>query len=156
MPTSAKLPVAPVILGSDHAGFVLKEAIKNHLLNRGIPVEDLGPACAESCDYPAFAHKVARRVLASPALGILVCGTGIGMSMAANRFRGIRAALCANEYHARMTRMHNDANILCLGERVLGPGLALAVVDAFLDTPFEGGRHQRRIDLIDPAVDPAG
>lgn len=146
---SAPVMSAPVIIGSDHAGLALKEIIVAHLKTTGREVEDLGPQTAESCDYPLYAAKVAERVLASGGLGILVCGTGIGMSMAANRFPGIRAALCTCEFHARATRQHNDANVLCLGERVTGPGVALNLVDVFLDTPFEGGRHQRRIEQFD-------
>ena len=146
---SAPVMSAPVIIGSDHAGLALKQVIVAHLKATGREVEDLGPQTAESCDYPLYAAKVAERVLATGGLGILVCGTGIGMSMAANRFPGIRAALCTCEFHARATRQHNDANVLCLGERVTGPGVAMGLVDVFLDTPFEGGRHQRRIEQFD-------
>lgn len=138
-----------VILGSDHAGLLLKDAVRGHLEAQGFACEDVGTTCAESCDYPLYAKKLCERVLATGSQGILVCGTGIGMSMAANRFKGVRAALCYNELAARMARQHNDANVLCLGERVLGPGLALAIVDAFVATAFEGGRHQRRVDLFE-------
>lgn len=139
-----------VFLGSDHAGLALKTALLSHLTAAGHTVIDLGPAEAKSVDYPDFAKLICRKVLDTPeAAGILVCGTGIGMSMAANRMPGIRAALCLNEYLARMTRLHNDANVLCLGERVMGVGLAASVADVFLETPFEGGRHQRRVDLIE-------
>lgn len=141
-----------VIIGSDHGGFTLKNAIVEALRKDGIEVEDAGPVCGESCDYPVYGRLVANKVLAGlpeGALGILVCGTGLGMSITANRLAGIRAALCVNEYMARMARAHNDANILCLGGRVVGPGLALAIVRVFLATPFEGDRHQRRIDLIE-------
>lgn len=139
-----------VFLGSDHAGVALKAALVAHLQAAGHDVVDLGPAEAKSVDYPDFAKLVCRRVLDTPeAAGILVCGTGIGMSMAANRMPGIRAALCVNEYLARMTRLHNDANVLCLGERVVGVGLAAAIADVFLATDFEGGRHRRRVDLIE-------
>ena len=143
-----------IFIGSDHAGFALKESLKNHLSAAGHTVIDLGPEAATSCDYPVFAQKVCARVLKENALGVLVCGTGIGMSMAANRVAGIRAALCSNEYLARMTRLHNNANVLCLGERVIGPGLAASIADVFMATDFEGGRHQRRIDLFDPAPRP--
>jgi ribose 5-phosphate isomerase B len=139
-----------VYIGSDHAGIVLKSTLCAHLTAAGHTVVDLGPTDAASVDYPHFAKAVCQKVLDTPeAAGILVCGTGIGMSMAANRIPGIRAALCVNEYLARMTRLHNDANILCLGERVVGQGLAASIVDAFLGTAFEGGRHQRRVDLIE-------
>ncbi|MDQ1284633.1 MAG: ribose 5-phosphate isomerase, partial [Thermodesulfobacteriota bacterium] len=102
------------------------------------------------CDYPNFAHNVCKNVRSNPGnLGILICGTGIGMSMAANRFKGIRAALCANEYQARMSKAHNDANVLCLGSRVIGQDLALSIIRVWLESEFEGGRHQRRVDLIE-------
>lgn len=141
-----------VYMGSDHAGFGLRTMLAAHLKEKGHDVRDLGPASPESCDYPVFARKVCDKVLADPgAFGILVCGTGIGMSMAANRVRGIRAALCACEFQARATRRHNNANVLCLGERVTGPAVALDMAELFLATEFEGGRHQRRIDLFDPA-----
>ena len=139
-----------VFLGSDHAGLELKTVVAAHLTAAGHTVVDLGPSEAKSVDYPDFAKAVCAKVLDAPgACGILICGTGIGMSMAANRIPGIRAALCVNEYLARMTRLHNDANVLCLGERVIGQGLAASIVDAFMDTAFEGGRHQRRVDLIE-------
>ncbi|UZP68483.1 ribose 5-phosphate isomerase B [Desulfovibrio mangrovi] len=138
-----------VCIGSDHAGFALKEVLTSYLSGLGYTVEDLGPAAATSCDYPVFAQKVCEKVLNDNIFGILVCGTGIGMSMAANRHEGIRAALCTNEFHARATRQHNNANVLCLGERVTGPGVAMELARIFIETPFEGGRHQRRIDLFD-------
>ena len=139
-----------VYIGSDHAGLTLKAALVTHLTTAGHAVIDLGPTEAKSVDYPDFAKAVCAKVLDTPeAAGILICGTGIGMSIAANRMAGIRAAVCLNEYLARMTRMHNDANVLCLGERVIGVGLALSIADVFLATPFEGGRHQRRVDLIE-------
>lgn len=142
--------MATISIASDHAGFALKTVILDHLAARGHTVADLGPACAESCDYPPFANAVCERVLAGEsAFGILICGTGIGMSMAANRHQGIRAALCTSEFQARGTRSHNNANVLCLGERVTGPGVALDLVDLFLETPFDGGRHARRIALLD-------
>ena len=139
-----------VFLGSDHAGLELKAMVAAHLAAAGHTVVDLGPSEAKSVDYPDFAKAVCAKVLDTPgAAGILICGTGIGMSMAANRIPGIRAALCCNEYLARMTRLHNDANVLCLGERVIGQGLAASIVDVFMDTAFEGGRHQRRVDMIE-------
>lgn len=145
------MPFSTVILASDHGGFQLKSAIRQHLEARaGLTVLDLGPEGPSSCDYPPYAQAVGRKVLATPgACGILVCGTGIGMSMAANRLPGIRAALCHTEFEARMTRAHNDANVLCLGERVIGVGLALGLVDLFLSADFEAGRHARRIELLE-------
>ena len=139
-----------IIIASDHAGWSLKELLLEHLRVQKREVFDLGPEKPESCDYSDYALRTARAVAAGEyEKGILICGTGLGMSMAANRVNGIRAALCYNEYAARMSRAHNDANILCLGERVIGPGLALAVLDAWLETSFEGGRHQRRLDIFD-------
>ncbi len=139
-----------VFIASDHGGFALKGAVAARLGELGHDVQDLGPDSAASVDYPSFAAALCRRVLAEPgSLGVLICGTGLGMSMAANRFPGIRAALCHNEFSARMARQHNDANVLCLGERVLGLGMALGIVDAFFAAEFEGARHKRRIDLIE-------
>jgi ribose 5-phosphate isomerase B len=137
-----------IIFGSDHAGFGLKNILMEHLAGRFDTI-DVGTHSLKSCDYPNIAGKLATEVLALKATGILICGSGIGVSITANRFEGIRAALCANEYMARMSRMHNDANVLCMGERIIGVDLAKAIVDAFLGTEFEGGRHQRRVDLID-------
>ena len=137
-----------IIIGSDHGGFNLKTTIVKHLESNGIEVVDLGCHSPESCDYPVVAQAVAKEVLATGGRGILVCGTGIGVSIAANRFKGIRASHCTDTFTARMTRMHNDSNILCLGERITGSGLALDIVDIWLNTPFEGGRHQKRIDMI--------
>jgi ribose 5-phosphate isomerase B len=139
----------PVIFGSDHAGLALKEQLKAFAASIGFTPIDVGTNTAESCDYPVFASKLCDQVLEKKCLGILVCGTGVGMSMAANRRQGIRAAICANEYMARMTRLHNDANVLCLGERWAGAGLAQSIAEVFLATQFEGGRHARRIELFD-------
>jgi ribose 5-phosphate isomerase B len=139
-----------ILLASDHAGFAMKSFLIETLKKMDASYEDLGCPDESSCDYPVFAKKLCQKVLGTEgAKGILICGTGIGMSMTANRFPGIRAALCVNEYHARMSRAHNDSNVLILGGRVLGTDLALSIVQAWLETPFEGGRHQRRIDLID-------
>ncbi|MCL5126643.1 MAG: ribose 5-phosphate isomerase B [Deltaproteobacteria bacterium] len=139
-----------VLLGSDHAGFGLKELIKQKLNSQGYQVIDVGCFSEESCDYPLFAIDLCKRIQKGDARnGILVCGTGIGMSMAANRMKGIRAALCANEYQARMSRAHNDSNVLCLGSRVIGQDLAFSILDVWLNTEFEGGRHKRRVDLIE-------
>ncbi|MEZ4272002.1 MAG: ribose 5-phosphate isomerase B [Myxococcota bacterium] len=141
-----------LFLASDHAGAALRAQIIEHLRQSGREVVDLGPEAGQSVDYPDYALKVSREVAAhKDALGILVCGTGIGMSMTANRVTGIRAAACTHEYMARMARAHNDANVLCLGERVIGTGVALGIVDTFLATEFEGGRHSRRVSLIDAA-----
>ena len=139
-----------VYVGSDHAGYGLKEFMKPYIAGLGYKVVDSGCFSEESCDYPDFAHNVCKNVQNNTdGLGILICGTGIGMSMAANRFKGIRAALCANEYQARMSKTHNDANVLCLGSRVIGQDLALSIIRVWLESEFEGGRHQRRVDLIE-------
>ena len=138
-----------IIIGSDHGGIHLKEVLKQHLAERGIEVHDAGTYTEESCDYPDIALQVCRAVTAGDGdRGVLVCGTGIGMSMAANKVEGIRAALCGDVFSATMSREHNDANVICLGERVLGPGLAVCVLDAWLDTEFAGGRHARRVNKI--------
>ena len=143
-----KVFMTKIIIGSDHGGFNLKTSIVKHLEDNGIEVVDLGCYSTESCDYPVVAQAVAKEVLSTGERGILVCGTGIGVSIAANRFDGIRASHCTDTFTARMTRLHNDSNILCLGERITGVGLALDIVDIWLNTPFEGGRHQKRIDMI--------
>lgn len=136
-----------IIMGSDHAGYNLKLKVKAHLEARGFEVVDVGTNTPESCNYTVYADALCQAIAAGEAdLGILVCGTGIGMSIAANKHKGIRAACCENTFSARMTRMHNDANVLCIGERVMGYGLACDMVDLFVDTPFEGGRHQARVD----------
>ena len=135
-------------IASDHGGFRLKNEIKEHLRIQDIEAEDLGCYTSESCDYPDFAHKLAYRILEKGGRGILVCGTGIGMSIAANRHVGIRASHCTDTFSARMTRLHNDSNVLCLGERITGTGLALDIVDVWLRTEFEGGRHLRRVEKI--------
>ena len=136
-----------IVMGSDHAGLGLKLKVKAHLEARGFEVADVGTHTSESCNYTVYADALCKAIAAGEAdLGILVCGTGIGMSMAANKHKGIRAACCENTFSARMTRMHNDANVLCFGERVIGYGLACDMADLFVDTPFEGGRHQARVD----------
>jgi ribose 5-phosphate isomerase B len=138
-----------VIAGSDHAGLALRAEAVRIAKEKGFEVEDLGPFSGESVDYPDYARKVGEAVAAGRArFGILVCGTGIGMSIAANKVKGVRAAHCGNELEARMARAHNDANVLCIGERVLGLGLGAAVVAAFLAGPFEGGRHAKRVEKI--------
>lgn len=139
-----------IFLGADSAGFHLKEQIKEKLLADGYEVTDCGTDSDASCHYPVFGGRVAEGVQAADkdTCGILVCGTGVGMSMVANKYKGIRAACCSDTFSARMTRAHNDANILCFGARVVGYGLACDLVDAFLSTAFEGGRHQTRVDMI--------
>ena len=139
-----------VAIGSDHAGFELKRAVISYLETLKHEVKDLGTDTAgRSCDYPDLATEVCREVLESGCLGILICGTGIGMSMAANKVRGIRAALCTSEFQGRLARQHNDANVLCLGGRVTGQGIALAIVKEFLEAEFEGGRHLIRVRKFD-------
>ncbi|MBI5250213.1 MAG: ribose 5-phosphate isomerase B [Desulfomonile tiedjei] len=140
----------PILMGSDHAGFPLKNLLMEALTSEGTPVLDVGCGDETSCDYPVFARELCERILSGQASrGILICGTGIGMSIAANRYHGIRAALCTTEFHARMSRAHNDSNVLIIGGRVTGSELALAILKVWMSTPFEGERHQRRIDLIE-------
>ncbi|MBP3808589.1 MAG: ribose 5-phosphate isomerase B [Eubacterium sp.] len=138
-----------VSIGSDHGGYELKLEVIEHLKKRGFEVTDVGTDSPASCDYPIYAKKVTEDIQSKNAdLGILICGTGIGMSMAANKEPGIRAALCHDTFSAKATREHNDANILCMGARVVGPGLALMIIDTFLDTPFSNDeRHIRRISM---------
>ena len=143
-----------IAIGSDHGGFALKQEIMKHLDEKGVDYKDFGTHSLDSCDYPVYAEQVAKAVAAGEfERGILICGTGIGMSITANKVRGIRAALCHDCFSAEFTRRHNDANILTLGGRVIGPGLALKIVDIFLGTEFEGGRHARRIELISKLED---
>ena len=138
-------------IGSDHGGFALKEAIKKHLEERGLEYRDYGTYSDASCDYPVYGRAVAKAVAAGECeLGILICGTGIGISITANKVPGVRAALCSDCFSAEATRQHNNANILALGARVVGEGLALKIVDTFLDTPFSNDeRHVRRISMIE-------
>jgi ribose 5-phosphate isomerase B len=138
-----------IALGSDHAGVQLKAAIVDHLRQLGQEVEDLGTHDESPCDYPDYAEKVGRAVTGGRAeRGVLICGTGVGISISANKIPGVRAALCGDTFSARMSREHNDANVLCLGARVVGIGLALDIVSTWLGATFEGGRHQRRLDKI--------
>lgn len=139
-----------IALGSDHAGFELKQVIIKHLEERKIEYKDYGTYSTDSCDYAVYAEKTAKAVAGGECeLGLLFCGTGVGISMAANKVRGIRACCCSDLFSAEMTRLHNNANILCLGGRVVPPEKAKELVDIFLDTPFSGEeRHQRRIDQI--------
>ena len=137
-------------IGTDHAGFEVKPFVIEYLQKKGIEVEDLGTYSTESVDYPDFAHKVAEAVLANEGTkGILICGSGIGMSLAANKHKGIRAALCHDYYTAEMARRHNDANILCFGARIVGLGVIESILEAWLNHEFEGGRHERRVKKID-------
>ncbi len=137
-------------IGTDHAGYEIKSFVIEYLEKNGIEVEDLGTYSNESVDYPDFAHKVAKAVLDNEGTrGILICGSGIGMSLAANKHKGIRAALCHDCYTAKMARLHNDANILCFGARIVGLGVIESILDAWIQSEFEGGRHQRRINKID-------
>lgn len=137
-----------IAIGCDHAAVELKQAIKAYLDEQGITYIDLGTD-GEPCDYPDIAKAVAEKITSGACeKGILLCGTGIGMSIAANKVKGIRAAVCSEHFSAKYTRLHNDANILCMGARVIGPGLAVELADIFLHTAFEGGRHQRRVDKI--------
>lgn len=139
-----------LVIGSDHGGFLLKQEIKKHLEENKIEYIDVGCYDESSVDYPDIAKAACDKIVSGECqLGILICGTGIGMSMAANRVHGIRAALATCEFHARACRAHNNANILCLGERVTGQGLAADLADIFLSTPFEGGRHLRRVQKFD-------
>lgn len=136
-------------IGADHAGIEIKAYVKELFEKRGHEVIDLGPNTKDRVDYPDFAQKVCQKVLQTKdSKGILICGSGIGMSMAANKFDGIRAALCHNEYSAKMARKHNDANVLCLGERVSGYGMVEAIVDAWNNASFEHGRHEQRVNKI--------
>lgn len=136
-------------IASDHAGTFLKSTLVKHLQDKGRQIEDLGAHSCDSVNYPEYAHALCRAVLETGSRGILICGSGIGMCMTANRYRGIRAALCTHEFQARYCRGHNDANVLCLAERITAPALACLMTDIFLETKFDGGRHKRRIELID-------
>ena len=140
-----------IAIGSDHGGFELKKEVMAHLDARGLEYKDFGTYSDASCDYPLYGKAVAKAVASGECeRGIIICGTGIGISIAANKVHGIRAALCGDCFSAEATRQHNDANVLALGARVVGPGLALKIVDTFLDTPFSNGeRHIRRIEMIE-------
>jgi len=138
-----------IALGADHGGYSVKEIAKKHLEEQGYEVVDCGTYDTASCHYPVYAEKVCKTVTAGEAdFGILICGTGIGMSMCANKVKGIRAAAVSDCFTAEATRRHNNANVLCLGERTVGPGLSLRIIDTFLSAPFDGGRHQTRIDMM--------
>lgn len=138
-----------IAIGSDHIGYDLKEDVRAYLAEMGIECQDFGAFSRERTDYPLFARQVARYVASGKAdLGILICGTGVGMAIAANKIRGIRAVSCSEPYSAALSRQHNDANILAFGARVVGTGLARMIVEAWLNATFEGGRHARRVELI--------
>ncbi len=138
-----------IAIGADAAGYSLKEKIKEHLISRGDEVVDFGTYSDASVHYPIYGYKVAKCISDKDAdFGILVCGTGIGMSMVANKLKGVRAACVSEHFSAKATRLHNNANVICLGERVIGAGLAIELVDIFLDTPAEGGRHADRVGMI--------
>ena len=142
------MKIKRVFLASDHAGFVLKQKISEFLTSKGINILDLGTKNSSSVDYPEFAHLLAKKMKTKDNIGILVCGSGIGMSMAANRHKNIRAALCHNIKSAKLSRMHNNANVIAIGSRIIKKDLAIKCVNTFLKTPFEGGRHLRRVKKI--------
>lgn len=139
-----------IAIGSDHGGYEYKEQIVSHLKEKGYECVDLGTYSTDSCDYPVIARAVTTKITTGEAdRGILICGTGIGMSIVANKVKGIRAALCGDTFSARASRAHNNSNVLCLGERVIGINLAMDIVDIWLESKFEGGRHQRRVDMME-------
>lgn len=139
-----------IIVGADHGGVELKNHVKKYLESKGYEVIDVGTDTTDSCDYPIYAHKLCKKIQEGEApIGILVCGTGIGMSIAANKHKGIRAACCSDTFSARLTRLHNDANVLCFGARVVGAGLALDLVDNFIEAEFEGDRHAKRVSMFE-------
>lgn len=138
-----------IVLACDHGGFQLKEAVKEHLVKSGYDIKDIGVYNTDSVDYPDFGKRAAEMVVNKEVeKGIIICGTGIGISIAANKVKGIRCALCTNEFMAKMSRMHNNANMLALGERVIGKGVAIDIVDIWLSTDFEGGRHENRVNKM--------
>lgn len=138
-----------IAIGNDHTAVELKEQIKEFVKGKGYEVIDLGTNSSESCDYPIYGEKVGRAVAAGEAdLGILICGTGVGISLAANKVKGIRACVCSEPYSAKLSRMHNNTNVLAFGARVVGSEMAKMITEEWLDAEFEGGRHQRRVDLI--------
>lgn len=139
-----------IAIGSDHGGYEYKEQIVSHLKEKGYECVDVGTYSTDSCDYPVIARAVTTKITTGEAdRGILICGTGIGMSIVANKVKGIRAALCGDTFSARASRAHNNSNVLCLGERVIGINLAMDIVDIWLESKFEGGRHKRRVDMME-------
>ncbi len=144
------MSVNKIVVGCDHAAYELKLKVVEHLKERGFDVTDVGTNSIDSCDYPVFADALCKKIQTGECeRGILICGTGIGMSIAANKHAGIRAACCSETYSARLTREHNDANVLCFGARVVGEGTALDLVDVFVDTEYMGGKHARRVAMLD-------
>lgn len=138
-----------IAIGSDHAGFQLKQEIINYLESKGLVYKDFGTYSCDSTDYPEYGEKVGKSVAAGECeKGILVCGTGVGISIAANKVKGVRCAACSETFSAEMSRLHNDANVIAVGARVVGVGLALKIIETFLSTAFEGGRHARRVEKI--------
>ena len=138
-----------IVLAADHGGFHLKEEVKKHLEAKGVEILDVGTFTADSVDYPDMAVKGCEKILSGECeRGIFFCGTGVGISIAANKVKGIRACCCSDHFSAKYTRLHNDANVLCLGGRVVGAGIACELADLFIETEFEGGRHARRVDKI--------
>lgn len=143
------MKITKITIGCDHAGYELKLQVIEHLKELGIEVIDVGTDSTASCDYPVYAHKLCKNIQDGVTeLGILICGTGIGMSMVANKHKGIRAAVCSDTFSARLTRQHNNANVLCFGARVVGMGVAFDLVDAFLSAEYEGGKHAKRVGMI--------
>ncbi len=144
------MELTKIVIGCDHAGYELKLKVIEHLKAQGVELEDVGTHSTASCDYPDFADALCKKITSGEyERGILICGTGIGMSMAANKHSGIRAACCSDTFSARLTRQHNDANVLCFGARVVGEGLAYDLCDLFISTDYEGGKHARRVAMID-------
>ena len=149
MPVFKKLSIA-----SDHAGFQMKEALKEYLAGQGYELTDVGTNSVESCDYPVFAEKAARLAADGQVdAAVIVCGSGIGVSIAANKVKGIRAVLCSEPLSAKMSRLHNNANCICMGGRMIGVEMAKEILNVWLNTEFEGGRHQKRIDMLDAVID---
>ena len=146
-----------IAIGNDHTALEMKRAVKEHLEQRGYEILDLGTDSSESCDYPVYGEKVGKAVASGQAdLGIAICGTGVGISLAAGKVKGIRACVCSEPYTARLSRMHNDSNVLAFGARVIGIEMAKMITDAWLDATFEGGRHQRRVDMMRARENQAG
>lgn len=148
------MKIKKIVIGSDHAGYDLKMKVIEHLEEQDILVVDVGTNSLDSCDYPVFADALCKKIqLSECELGVLICGTGIGMSMAANKHKGIRAACCSDTFSARLTREHNDANVLCFGARVVGEGLAYDLVDTFINAEYvNGGNHVRRVAMVDSLI----